>query len=517
MDNSDRVGAHHQRCRRQRDRRRQPHYGGDDAHGEEHGGGIDQYDPPLDAGSARYQRRRLAATESDEHHRAQRDRGRRTPSCRSRRRKLHPAPAPQTPGQDQSTQSAVEQSRQTATVTVAELLETHGMLRSDTTTMFERLREANGLLQDVLSGAQDNLSSIEHMLSSRVTEFVATMNQLLERTGTATVKMDDHIGSFYGVDHARRWAGPHRAGRRSSMPTAARSRRRSSWSSCSNRRADDVLGARRYRARHGRPATSRAAPTISTSGSVGSPGPARRVARRRQRLAPATSPAWSRTASAEGTRAIAEQHEAVRMTSEQERVRTADALRTLYEQATNEAHMLFRENASDAQNMLQESRDRFAEIVLPGRASMMAARDAARGRCDAWRATPRHPRVAAGDRRRAPSQMRRVIVDQIEALAELNRIVAHHGRGMDAPAGRAGPPRAARESVVVSMGGGRGASGRARRPAWMRLRAGTDADAGPADAVRAAARRGAVPQPGTEPRCAQRSCRRGIRARHRLQ
>jgi len=34
--------------------------------------------------------------------------------------------------------------------------------------------------------------------------------------------------------------------------------------------------------------------------------------------------------------------------------------------------------------------------------------------------------------------MRRVIIDQIEALAELNRIVARHGRGLDAiePAGR---------------------------------------------------------------------------------
>src|SRR5262245_65441620 len=36
------------------------------------------------------------------------------------------------------------------------------------------------------------------------------------------------------------------------------------------------------------------------------------------------------------------------------------------------------------------------------------------------------------------AQMRRVILDQIEALAELNRIVARHGRGLDAiePAGR---------------------------------------------------------------------------------
>ena len=57
----------------------------------------------------------------------------------------------------EKTLGAVEQSRQTATVTVAEMLETHGMLRSDTTTLFERLREANGLLQEVLSGAQDNL------------------------------------------------------------------------------------------------------------------------------------------------------------------------------------------------------------------------------------------------------------------------------------------------------------------------------------------------------------------------
>src|ERR1041384_3978632 len=39
------------------------------------------------------------------------------------------------------------------------------------------------------------------------------------------------------------------------------------------------------------------------------------------------------------------------------------------------------------------------------------------------------------------AQMRRVIVDQIEALAELNRIVARHGRGMDVvePARRAPP------------------------------------------------------------------------------
>ena len=47
------------------------------------------------------------------------------------------------------------------------------------------------------------------------------------------------------------------------------------------------------------------------------------------------------------------------------------------------------------------------------------------------------------------SQMRRVIVDQIEALAELNRIVARHGRGLDAVE----PPRRAPEPVYANAGG----------------------------------------------------------------
>jgi hypothetical protein len=48
-----------------------------------------------------------------------------------------------------------------------------------------------------------------------------------------------------------------------------------------------------------------------------------------------------------------------------------------------------------------------------------------------------------------------VIVDQIEALAELNRIVAHHGRGLDVvTASRAGAQRQ-EESIVMAATGGR--------------------------------------------------------------
>ena len=61
------------------------------------------------------------------------------------------------------------------------MLETHNMLRSDTTALFERLREANIMLQEVLSGAHENMSALENTLVLRVSEFVTTMNEVTER------------------------------------------------------------------------------------------------------------------------------------------------------------------------------------------------------------------------------------------------------------------------------------------------------------------------------------------------
>ena len=100
----------------------------------------------------------------------------------------------------ETTRAAIEQSQQTtASATVSEMLETHGMLRSDTTTLFERLREANILLQEVLSGAHENMSAIENTLVTRVSEFVATMNEVAERSGVASSQVDQHISAFHTV------------------------------------------------------------------------------------------------------------------------------------------------------------------------------------------------------------------------------------------------------------------------------------------------------------------------------
>src|SRR5208282_1122105 len=98
-----------------------------------------------------------------------------------------------------ATRLVVEESKQTAAATVAEMTETHTMLRSDSTALFERLREANILLQEVLSGAQENMSSIEHTMAARVSEFVAAMSDLSSKSGETTAKVEQHLGTFNTV------------------------------------------------------------------------------------------------------------------------------------------------------------------------------------------------------------------------------------------------------------------------------------------------------------------------------
>src|SRR5207237_4238260 len=83
-----------------------------------------------------------------------------------------------------SSRNAIDQSRQVSVAAVTEMQETSKMLRTDTVALFERLREGNILLQEVLTGAHANLNSLEQALVSRVAEFVSTMNDVSTRTGT---------------------------------------------------------------------------------------------------------------------------------------------------------------------------------------------------------------------------------------------------------------------------------------------------------------------------------------------
>src|SRR4029077_11146048 len=93
-------------------------------------------------------------------------------------------------------QKAIEQSKTTATNTVTEMMETHNMLRADTTALFERLREANIMLQEVLSGSHENMSALENTLVIRVSEFVTAMQEVNASTGDATRRVEANISDF---------------------------------------------------------------------------------------------------------------------------------------------------------------------------------------------------------------------------------------------------------------------------------------------------------------------------------
>ncbi len=89
----------------------------------------------------------------------------------------------------------------------------------------------------------------------------------------------------------------------------------------------------------------------------------------------------------------------------------------IYQQSTQEADAMFKQSADKFATMVQSMKQMAAEMHH----ELEATRNELR------RGVLEMPQEAA----ESTAQMRKVIVDQIEALAELNRIVARHGRGLD--------------------------------------------------------------------------------------
>ena len=360
-----------------------------------------------------------------------------------------------------ATRAAIEDSKQTAAATVADMLETHGMLRSDSTALFERLREANILLQEVLSGAHENMNAIEHTMVSRVSEFVAAMNDLNSQSGSATAKVEQHLGAFNSTtvtvlrdlgDLATQFSTHGR-----SLAEAVELLERS------NRRTEDSISAR-----HANIESLVATLDARTDDFE------QRLRRFSSLLDESLDSATARAreiagivaeTSNESVHTIEQQFEVVRASTDEQRRRTSEALSTAYDEASGEVQAMFNQSA-----------ERFAEI-MQGMKQMAAEmqRELEATRTELRRGVLELPQETA----ESTAQMRRVIVDQIEALAELNRIVARHGRALDAveparreaePAYAAGGARAQPRPIRPDVGGTPGRQARditgapARRP-----------------------------------------------------
>jgi hypothetical protein len=352
----------------------------------------------------------------------------------------------------ESTQAAVEQSKQSASAAVSEILETQNMLRSDTTALFERLREANILLQEVLSGAHENMSEIESTLVTRVADFVGAMNEVAQKTGTANSEVERNITTFQGmatqtIADLSQLAGQFDTHGRSLAEAVAlidTSNRRTEGAITERRNAlEQLVASLEEKSSDLEQRLTRFAGVLDES-LQGATERAREIAR------------LTADSTSGGAKVIEESFEAIREHTETERKRIADAMHGLYAEATEESSAMFAQAA-----------ERFAE-VLQGLKNMAGEmqHELETTRAELRRGILELPQETAD----SAAQMRRVIVDQIEALAELNRIVARHGRGMDAvePAPRrieaveAAPRRAAREEPALTNGGQRGETVRAR-------------------------------------------------------
>jgi hypothetical protein len=337
---------------------------------------------------------------------------------------------------EQSSRAAIDQSRQVSVAAVTEMQETSKILRTDTVALFERLREGNILLQEVLTGAHDNLNSLERALVTRVADFVSAMNDVTSRNGTATQTLEDQLTVFNAktsraLEDLGALSSQFETHGRALVDAAAviEQSNHSTTNSISERKSDleSLVTTIDLRTTDLDQRLSRFTGLLDESLAAAEER-ARDIAR-----------VVAESAGA-GSAAISSQFEAVRASAEEERRLTADAMNEIYQQGTQEADAMFKQSADKFATMVSNMKQMASEMQH----ELEVTRNELR------RGVLEMPQEAA----ESTAQMRKVIVDQIEALAELNRIVARHGRGLDvASAGRSSAQR--EEEPMVATAGGR--------------------------------------------------------------
>ncbi len=337
---------------------------------------------------------------------------------------------------EQASRSAIDQSRQVSIAAVTEMQETSKILRTDTVALFERLREGNILLQEVLTGAHDNLNSLERALVTRVADFVSAMNDVTSRNGVATQTLEDQLTVFNSktskaLEDLNLLSSEFDSHGRALVEAAAvvEQANRSTTSSVADRKSqlESLVTTIDLRTTDLDQRLSRFTGLLDESLAAAEER-ARDIAR-----------VVAETAGA-GSAAISRQFEAVRASAEEERRMTHEAMSELYHQSNAETDAMFKQSTEKFAAMVQAMKQMSSEMHH----ELEATRNELR------RGVLEMPQEAADN----TAQMRKVIVDQIEALAELNRIVAHHGRGLDVVStGRASVQR--QEEPMMAVAGGR--------------------------------------------------------------
>ena len=247
-----------------------------------------------------------------------------------------------------SSRNAIDQSRQVSIAAVTEMQETSKILRTDTVALFERLREGNILLQEVLTGAHDNLNSLERALVTRVADFVSAMNDVTTRNGAATQTLEDQLSIFNSktaraLEDLNSLSGQFEIHGRSLVEAAAvvEQSNRTTTTSLAERKStlESLVTTIDLRTADLDQRLSRFTGLLDKSLAAAEER-ARDIAR-----------VVAETAGA-GSAAISRQFEAVRVAAEEERRQTADAMAEIYQQSTEEADAMFKQSAEKFGNMV---------------------------------------------------------------------------------------------------------------------------------------------------------------------
>jgi hypothetical protein len=288
----------------------------------------------------------------------------------------------------------------------------------------------------VLTGAHDNLNSLERALVTRVADFVSAMNDVTSRNGVATQTLEDQLTVFNSktgkaLEDLGALSGQFETHGKALIEAAAvvEQANRSTTASVADRKSalESLVTTIDLRTTDLDQRLSRFTGLLDESLAA-----AEERARDIARVVAETAGAGSAT--------ISRQFEAVRLAAENERQQTIESMNDLYQQSNAETDAMFKESTEKFSAMVLAMKQMASEMHN----ELEATRNELR------RGVLEMPQEAAEN----TAQMRKVIVDQIEALAELNRIVAHHGRGLDVVSGNRASVRQ-EEPMMAAAGGGR--------------------------------------------------------------
>lgn len=306
-----------------------------------------------------------------------------------------------------------ERVSQTLVDRAREVTSAHETLQSNVSGVLDRLNEANSQLKIVLAGVVDNLGPIEGAVAEKVTGFQKSLENTLASTGTAITHMDEQLRDLRDVSSkvltdvsglTTRFEDQGRY-----LATAVDSM------SETHRRIDSTLAERRE-----------AIEALTGHLSTRSSDLEERLARFNRILQDQLTAAEGKAqeisklvadATTNSTQSIVKQYDMLKNTTNEERDRTTLALRSTYESATSEVNTLFRDmnqRFTDAARELREVANEVQHSLDQTRQELK------RGVFELPHET-----------RESTAAMRRLVADQIKALAELNEIVNRYSKNID--------------------------------------------------------------------------------------